>query len=223
MQLAPPNETPEGPRFAGTPLSVVFTDGERLEDLRKQGKGSVPLSPPFHVSDEDLYLLLPDDIGLEIIDIMQDGDFELLHEAMRDGLLVEGSVESEGKGVMALNVELCASPTTLLKKPHYAATVLVGGDEPDPVETANSLEHARCTMSSSLLDDTGLEKILRRREYLGMSWQLPSDAPAHLSGAEPTYIWSKRLQGGEVGIELALFSEYEELVAVFRPAKLAPA
>jgi hypothetical protein len=38
--------------------------------------------------------------------------------------------------------------------------------------------------------------------------------------AEPTYVWSRQRDDGRVGIELALFSEYEELVALVRPAAL---
>src|SRR5689334_4222796 len=74
--------------LAGVPLSVVFADGAELARVRDDGEGSVRLVPPFHVSDEDAYLVLPDDIGVDLLDILRDGDVDLVHEAMRDGLVV---------------------------------------------------------------------------------------------------------------------------------------
>ena len=79
--------------IAGTPLSIVFADGEAIAAVRERGEGTVALSPPFHVSDEDTYLLLPDDIGLELVDMFRDGDVDLLAEAMRDGLVAIGAIE----------------------------------------------------------------------------------------------------------------------------------
>src|SRR5690606_21291334 len=72
----------------GLPLNVLFADGEDMERLRAQGQGVLVLEPPFHLSHEDAYLVLPSDIGLEIVDIMRDADLDLLHETMRDSLVV---------------------------------------------------------------------------------------------------------------------------------------
>src|SRR5690606_13268413 len=100
--------------FGGAPLTVVFADGEALAAVREGDAERIPLEPPFHVSDEDVYLVLPADIGLELIDIFADGDAELLAEAMSEGLVVLGSVEQEGRGKVVLDVEEALTPRALL-------------------------------------------------------------------------------------------------------------
>ncbi|MFW5875660.1 MAG: hypothetical protein ACOCXM_02870 [Myxococcota bacterium] len=205
--------------FVGTPLSVVFTEGDQMEAVRA-GETRIPLSPPFHVADESTYLLLPDDIGMEFVDIMRDGDLELMHEAMRDGLLVVGSMEQVGGGQMELHVEAFTRPTDALSDDlPYAASVLVGAGQ-DPLARLEDLEHLQCTMVSGLLDDEGLDRVLRRKEYLGVSWRAPADQPAD---ADPTCIWSRHVGRGRAGVELALFQEYEELVVLLRPVVLTAA
>ena len=202
----------------GVPLSVVFADGEALADIAARGEGALPLSPPFHVSDTDLYLVLPDDIGLEIVDMFRDGDIDLLDEAMRDGLVAVGSIEKEGR-VLSLEVEECASPREILRELPYLETIGYGRGI-DPVPLLNALEHVQCTIASRFVDVTGLGAMLAAREHAGISWRVPK-GDKHLEGVDPTYAWSKRLDDGSVGIECALFGEYEELVAVLRPARLA--
>jgi hypothetical protein len=54
-----------------------------------------------------------------------------------------------------------------------------------------------------------------------VSWRAPKDRK-DLTGVDPTYAWSKRLDGG-IGIEAVLFSEYEEMVMLLRPAMLVAA
>lgn len=207
--------------FGGVPLTVVFADGEALAKAREGELTRVPLEPPFHVSDDDVYLLLPADIGLELVDIFDDGDGELLGEAVDEGLVVLGSIEREGKGKVVLDVEQAVVARALLEALPYASRVEVGG-EADPVEELNALEQAQITVASLLVDDEGLEAMLRREEHIGASWRVPKDAP-HLEGVDPTYAWSRRLSDGRVGVEAALFLEYEELVMLLRPAVLAPA
>ncbi len=207
--------------FGGVPLTVVFADGEALERAREGELTRVPLEPPFHVSDEDVYLLLPADIGLELVDIFADGDGELLGEAIDEGLVVLGSIEREGKGKVVLEIEEAAVARALLEALPYASEVAVGGGA-DPVDELNALEQAQITVASLLVDDEGLEAMLRREEHIGTSWRVPKDAP-HLEGVDPTYAWSRRLPDGRVGVEAALFLEYEELVVLLRPAVLAPA
>jgi hypothetical protein len=63
--------------------------------------------------------------------------------------------------------------------------------------------------------------MLTSDEWAGISWRVPKDRK-DLAGVDPTYAWSRRLSGGRVGIEAALFVEYEELVVVLRPAILRP-
>lgn len=208
--------------FGGVPLTVVFADGEALAALREGRVDRVPLEPPFHVSDDDAYLVVPSDIGLELVDIFADGDRELLGEAIDEALLVVGSVEREGRGCVALHVDEAIGARALLDGGlPYGAEVEVGG-EADPVEELNALDQARITISSELVDDEGLEAMLRRPEHVGTSWRVPSDAK-HLEGVDPTYAWSRRLADGRIGVEAALFAEYEELVLLLRPAVLAPA
>jgi hypothetical protein len=204
----------------GIPLSIVFAEGEHIEALRARGEGSLPLVAPYHVSDEDAYLVLPEDIGLELVDMFRDGDVDLLEEAMRDGLVVIGTIEKEGRGRIVLSVEQHARPRDVLSELPFAETVGVGRGV-DPLPILNELEHVQCTVASGFVDDKGLEAMLRKREYAGISWRVPAK-DKHLAHVDPTYAWSKRQPDGRVGIECALFSEYEELVAVLKPAVLAP-
>lgn len=206
--------------FIGIPLSVVFAEGEHIQAARSGTLTEVPLVPPFHLAGDDGYLLVPDDIGMELVDIMRDGDLELMHEAMQDALLVRGSVEQRGRGQMALSATALAAPMDALKPDlPYAAVVTVGAGK-DPLMALAELEHLQCTMVSDLLDDEGLERVLRRSEYLGVSWRVPPDRPAE---ADPTCVWSKHVATGRAGIQLALFQEYEELVALLRPVLLQAA
>jgi hypothetical protein len=208
--------------LAGIPLTVVFADGEALAAAREGRLEAIPLEPPFHVSDDDAYLVLPADIGLELVDIFADGDRELLGEAIEEALVAIGSVEREGKGRVALHLDEAVAARALLDGGlPYASEVEVGGEE-DPVEALNGLEQARITISSALVDDEGLEAMLKRKEHVGTSWRVPAGAK-HLEGVDPTYAWSRRLSDGRVGLEAALFAEYEELVMLLRPAVLAPA
>ncbi|MFW6051596.1 MAG: hypothetical protein ACODAU_10495 [Myxococcota bacterium] len=209
-----------GEDFVGRPLSVVFADGSDVEAVHRGERTEVPLSPPFHAAADDCYLLLPDDIGLELVDIMRDGDLELMHEAMRDGLLVQGTLQHHGKGDVTLQVGSFASPAEALRGDlPYAASVPVGAGQ-DPLARLRELEHLQCTMVSGLLDDEGLDRVLRRPEYLGISWRVPPDRPAD---ADPTCVWSRHVARGRAGVELALFQEYEELTALLHPVVLTAA
>ncbi len=205
--------------FGGVPLTVVFADTEALAALREGDVHRVALEPPFHVSDEDVYLVLPSDIGLELVDIFADGDDELLTEAIDEGLLVLGSIEREGRGKVLLEVEESIGLRALLEGAlPYSVRVPVGGTT-DPVELLNSMEQSQVTISSELVDEEGLESMLANETHIGASWRVPANAD-HLAGVDPTYVFSRRLQDGSVGIEAALFAEYEELVMVLRPAVL---
>jgi hypothetical protein len=70
-------------------------------------------------------------------------------------------------------------------------------------------------MASVFFDDEGLERVLREPEHVGVSWRVPENR-RDLIGVDPTYVWSRRLTD-RVGVELALFLEYEELVVLLRP------
>ena len=207
------------PAFVGVPLSVSFVQADALVRLADVGSGSIALEPPFHLGDDDAYLLLPEDIGVEIVDILRDGDAELLGEAMRDGLLVLGDVVRTGKRGLSLNVSYAQSPGKALAQGlPYAATVDVGAMG-DPVRALNTLPHAQCTTLSALIDDDGLEAVLRQESFIGIGWRTPA-ALHRLATLEPTYLWSRHLTRSQIGIEFALFAEDDELVALMRPARL---
>jgi len=72
-------------------------------------------------------------------------------------------------------------------------------------------------MLSALLDAEGLEAMLRREKYIGTSWRVSSESSSDLM-VDPTYAYSRHLSDGRVGIELALFVEEEDLIALLRPA-----
>jgi hypothetical protein len=207
--------------FVGAALVVVFAEADEIARVRAAGGGMLVLQAPYHVSEEDTYLVLPDDIGEEIVDILRDGDAELLGEAMRDALCVQGEVGKNPRGRgMVLDAERLCSPSELLgPRAPYAANVSVAGDE--ALRRLNQLPHVQCTTLSALADDDGLEQMLRAEDdFIGCSWRPPASAK-RLQDLEPTYAWSRRIDDGRVGIELALFREDEELVAVLRPASLS--
>jgi len=212
--------------FVGIPLSVVFADGEEMEALSPENvspdaPGTLTLEAPVAWSDSDAYLVLPSDIGMEIVDILADSDRELLGEAMRDGLLVLGELSLEDDAPQ-LRVAAAISPRlALAEEPDFAATVAVGGGG-DPLPAINGLAHLQVTVLNSLVDDEALEKMLRRREFAGASWRVPADLRERLGSVSPTYAWSKRQADGSVGVEFALFVEDEELIAMLRPVRLTP-
>lgn len=213
-----------GPSLAeeieGIPLSVVFAEGDAIEALRSRGEGTLPLVPPFHVSDADAYLVLPEDIGLELVDMFRDGDVDLLAEAMRDGLVALGTIGKAERAGFALEVERAARPEDLLRTLPYAESVGVGRGI-DPVPLLNAMDHVQCTVASGFVDARGVAAMLAKPEHAAAVWRVrPEDK--HLAHVEPTYAWWRRAADGSVGIECALFCEYEELVVVLRPARLVP-
>lgn len=217
MRVVPTSKSAaESPDFTGIPLSVVFAEGDFIAAVRRDGHGILPLSPPFHVSDQDAYLVLPDDIGMEFVDIMQDGDLDLLHEAMRDGLLVLGVIERNGAGQLTLEAAHAISPADALAKgSRYGHEIAIADGE--PLATIAELEDLRCTVVSELLDDEGLDQVLRSEEYVGIAWRVPAAMREKLAGVDPTCVWSRRKENGIVGLECVLFQEYEELVVLLRP------
>jgi len=191
-----------------------------MQALAPDYRGKLTVEEPTAFPDAHAYLVLPTDIGTEIVDILEDSDRELLGEAMRDSLLVLGTLEP-GED-FTLDVTAAISPRkALATEPPFAATVAVGGGG-DPLPDINGLPHLHITMLSSLVDDESLEKILRRREFAGTSWRVPPDLREQLDAVSPTYAWSRRQTDGTVGIEFALFVEDEELIAVLRPVRLTP-
>ncbi|MBX7197566.1 MAG: hypothetical protein K1X94_36305 [Sandaracinaceae bacterium] len=210
---------------SGLPLSIVLADGEVLAAIRERieaGDGadveSIPLVPPFHVSDDDAYLVLPEDIGVELREMFADGDVDLLADAMREGLFVIGTLEKEGRGKMRLAVDEVDVVERLLAKMPYADTIEVGRGA-DPLAALNGLPQCRNTVASSFVDMAGFQKMVRSSEQAGASWRPPTDRK-DMAGVDPTYAWSRRLPDGRIGVEAALFCEYEEHVCVLRPAAL---
>ncbi len=206
--------------LSGAPLGIVLAEAEAILAARNGTSSVIPLLPPFHVSDDDCYLVLPEDIASELIEMFRDGDVDLLAEAMRDGLVVIGVVEKEGRGKVNLHVEACAAPETLLPKMPFAHSARVGRGH-DPIPQLNAIDEAYVTVSSKLVDEAGLEKMLKKPEQASASWR-PPPRRKDLAGVDPTYAWSRQQRDGSVGIEAVLFSEYEELVMLLRPARLVP-
>lgn len=209
--------------LAGLPLTVVFADAESIAEVKAAGEGALVLVPPYHVSDDDAYLVLPDDVGLELVDMFKDGDLDLIAGALADGIVAIGAIErgereAGKKRLVSLHVEECGPAADLLAKMPYAERIGFGRGV-DPVPLLNALPHAHITVASAFVDDVGAEKMLRRSEWCGAAWTPPKNKK-ELAGVDPTYAWTKRDPQGHVGVEMALFVEYEELVAVLRPARL---
>ncbi|MCA9583263.1 MAG: hypothetical protein KC416_15795, partial [Myxococcales bacterium] len=221
MQLAEATEqqVPIQLELSGVPLTVVFADGEAIKAAHDDGSFAILLDPPFHVSDEDAYLVLPSDIGMEILDIFGDADAELLDEALRDGLLVIGAVERSEDGDVHLLADEVMRPGDALRSgmPYHHRCEIA--PESDCVSVINGTPGLQCTMASRLLDEETFERILAQREFIGCSWKAPEGAPPDQQG-DPTYAWTKHLGPGRIGIEMALFHEYEELIVVFRPLEM---
>jgi|GEM_PF-2539185 len=244
-------------QVAGLPLSVAFADAEELASLREALEGGeelveVLVNPPFHVSTDDAYLVLPEDIALDLREMFQDGDCDLLGDAMKEGLVVIGTLEKAGRGTLSagfppgtrsagfppgtrsagfptgkwkLVIDKAAIPAVLMRTMPYADSIEVGRGQ-DPIETLNALPQAKVTLQSELMDHSGLQRLVTgllvkpdATEHAGISWKAPRDRK-DLTGVDPTFAWSKKHSDGKVGIEAALFCEYEELVVVLRPALL---
>lgn len=248
--VALPPPTPRRPGSGlGLPLTVVFADGEAIDAVRGGHRHTLPLDPPFHLSDEDAYLVLPRDIGVEIVDILDDGDRELLAEALRDGLVCRGNIERSPTGEgMELLCEESQTPAELVADPSpdagWVATVPTGPDE-EPLFDLAVLPHLQCTVASALFDQEGLEAVLRTAAGEADHPPAPGAAPEWGPGEESelpgfvgrtycperageaagaaSYGWARRLADGSVGVELALFVEYDEMVALFRPVRFIPA
>jgi hypothetical protein len=218
--------------LVGLPLTVVFAEDASIAAVRDQRAVRLDLVPPYHASGEDAYLVLPDDIGNEITDILADGDRELLGEALRDGLIVLGSLERDaderraGTRAVYLGVEGAIVPEEALRDGLPYADVVPLVDAETTLEALNALDHVQLTVCASFLDAEGLGRVLGEAEHVGALWT-PDHGGQGAAGVgdasvQPCLGWSRHLGDGRVGIELALFGEYEELVAVLRPAMLVP-
>ena len=219
MHVVPSKPTDFASELAGLPLVVVLADGESIAAVREKGEGVLALVPPFHVSDDDVYLVLPEDVGVDFVEMFADGDVDLLEEAMRDGLVAVGVVEKEGRGKVALHVERCGAPAELLRTMPYAQAV-GGPSSRDALAALNEIECAQCTVASALADEAGFARMVQKTEHAGPSWKPPRDRK-DLAHVDPTYAWTKRQKDGRIGIEAALFVEYEEWTVVLRPAVIA--
>lgn len=208
-----------GSSFSGLAFSLAIADADAIAALREAGTGRITLCAPYHMSEDDAYLVVPEDIGVELIDILRDGDHELLHETLRDGLLAVGSLERGERG-MQLLVERCLPPAAALASGlGYAQKITLEGD--DVLRRINQLGHLQCTTLSAFVNEDGLERILREDEYVGASWTLDEGLAKRLGHVEPTYVWSRRKGDDAVNVELAVFSEDDEIVMLLRPLQVA--
>ena len=201
--------------FGALPLSIVYA---RRADLAALQPGArVPLSPPFHVSDDDAYLVVPDDVGLGLVDIFAKADEAALSDVLRTGALVLGVIERDGRATV-LEVDEAARLGPMLGQMRYA---LEQSADDEALDALNALEQAQVTVASELVDEAGLDAMLEHVQHIGPSWRVPAHRK-DLAEVDPTHAWSRRLPDGRVGIEMVVFQEYEELVAVLRPAALRP-
>ncbi|MDW8361030.1 MAG: hypothetical protein RMK74_01405 [Myxococcales bacterium] len=203
--------------LAGRPLALAYADTEAL--ARLEPGGELPLDPPFHVSDDDAYLVLPSDVGLEIRDILLDGDLELLDESLREARIACGEVRRAGRGAVRLHAARLAPAGEALAAMRHACRVDPAACA-DPVEALNALPVFTVSLAGRFVDAPGLQAMLRSPCHVGVSWRPCPEAPPPECAAEPTLVWSRRLGPDRVGVELVMFSEYEELVALPRPVEL---
>ena len=221
--MVAPNDSsipPVSRDFVGVPLAILFATGEEITAAKNEDRDHLITTSAPLVSDDDAYLVLPDDIGDEIVDILADGDLELLNETFRDSLIVSGGLNREG-GEVSLLIDCAVSPHDAFRENMpYAQEIKVGGDS-DPVQFANRMDHCQCTMLSAFIDDEGLDSMLRAESYVGVSWRTGGGVSKDLV-VSPTYAYSRRLSSGGVGVEFALFVEEDDLIALMRPARFTP-
>ncbi len=204
--------------FVGVPLPVVFADPADCEALRAgERQAFVPSTPPQMAAD-DRYLVVPDDIGIELLDIVREGDEDLWHEVLRDSVLLEGPCERWSGGQLALLVEqVVGLGEWFARTGPYACQLGVGPGLPDPLERLRREPALRCNVVGGLLDEEGLDRVLASAEFLGVGWRPP--ARYRLEGVQPTLLWSRRTPDGAAAVELALFEEFEDLSVLLRPVR----
>ncbi len=211
-------EAQGGDPFVGVPLPVLAVAAERIEALASGVEDELCFPGSFPLAPEDRYLLLPEDIALDLVDILADGDEELWAETLRDGLLVEGACEHYTDGVTRLLVRAGHNPGEWFRSARgYARTLGVGPGSPDPLQRLNRDAGLRCTMLGGLLDEEGLDRVLAAPCFLGVGWRPP--ARYALQGLCPTWVWSRRLPDGSAAVEFVLFQEEDELSAMLRPVR----
>lgn len=223
MQLVPPPDPSPSPlqQFVGAPLVLLFADAQELQPARMRGSGTIEVTAGYSLSEDDTYLVVPDDVGEEIVDILRDADHDLLEEALDESLLVLGDLQRGAGGRTTMAAEFAVSVSQAFRDGlPYAASVALSS-EPGWLRQLNQLSHVQCTMVSALMDGEGLQAVLDNPRYVGVSWRSPADTPS-LASLSPTYVMSHR-RGSRIGLELALFAEDDELVALVRPAEVLAA
>ncbi|MCS6856244.1 MAG: hypothetical protein N2515_02525 [Deltaproteobacteria bacterium] len=210
-------------QIEGVPLVLLQAEKEELARLRRsiekgQPPSYLPVLPPYHLSDEDAYILLPEDLAVDFRSIFEDGDLDLLKEAMEESVVALGTLERVKRGEMRFVIEEAAKTQEALRQMRYAKVVELD-DVSMAVQTLNELPLFHNTVASAFVDEEGLADMLQSSEYLGTSWRPPPERP-ELAGVDPTFAWTKRLKDGSIGIEAALFCEYEEMALLLRPAIL---
>lgn len=201
--------------FGALPLSIVYARRADLPAAREGGR--IPLTPPFHVSDDDAYLLVPDDVGLGLVDVFAHANERALSDVLRTAVLVLGVIEREGRTTF-LEIDDAARLGPMLGQMRY---FLEQSADESALLALNGLEQAQVTVASELVDEAGLDAMLVGVQHIGPTWRVPPHRK-DLAEVDPTHAWSRRLPDGRIGIEMVVFQEYEELVALLRPAALRP-
>ncbi len=204
--------------FVGVPLPVVFADPADCEALRSGELQELLPSVPPQLAAEDRYLVVPDDIGIELLDIVRDGDEELWGEVLRDSVLLEGPCERWTGGQLVLVARRAVGLGDWFGASwEPACRIGVGPGLPDPLERLRREPALRCNVVGGLLDEEGLDRVLASPQFLGVGWRPP--ARYGLEGVQPTLLWSRRTADGAVAVELAIFEEFEDLSVLLRPVR----
>ena len=192
--MVAPNDSsipPVSRDFVGVPLAILFATGEEITAAKNEDRDHLITTSAPLVSDDDAYLVLPDDIGDEIVDILADGDLELLNETFRDSLIVSGGLNREG-GEVSLLIDCAVSPHDAFQENMpYAQEIKVGGDS-DPCIWSRTVwitANAQCSALSSMM-----------RGLIQCSGPSPTLAyPGALGVGYPRIWWSHRHTRTAVG------------------------
>jgi hypothetical protein len=129
---------------------------------------------------------------------------------------VEGTLTVQ-RGRAVLRIANRWEPLALVQDKPFDATVRLRPGS-DIVPQLNELPFARCSTAARLFDRRGLERIVRRRSYVGPSWA-PELPDGEEGDADASWVWSRRTPGA-VHVHLAVLGEYEERYALVNPVRV---
>ena len=197
--------------LCGKPLTIAVADAGAIAAVREGVLCELRMRPPIHVSEHDAYLLV------EPGAIDTPGDSEAAAPALLErGLVVMGTVEvRRGRAVLAVNERW--EPLALVHDKPFDATVRLRPNV-DLLPQLNRLPFAHCSTAARLFDRRGLDRVVRARSFVGLSWapELPEEEEGD---ADPTWVWSRRTSSA-VSVHLAVLGEYDERYALINPVRV---